>query len=723
MKKRYRPTEIDSYWQKYWAKEKLFTTPVPQPGLRNIYVKVAWPFTSGTAHLGHAREYVMGDVYARFRRSHGDSVLFTLGFDAFGLPNEMAAIRHKYNPEEWATTCRERMIKQFTRLGISFDWNRSAITCDPDCYKWTQFVFVKLLQADFVYRNKSIVYWCDQCQTSLASLQVQENQCWRCGQEVCLKLHEQWFLRTSRLFHALEKNLDILTGWDKKILVGQRLLIGKTQGVEVLVSGPGGVTFPAFTPHTESIPDASFVAAAPNNEALQQMFDQSGVSNNFRANDCRWKASGEWDDDLPAIVTNITVSILGTEQRLPLIITPLVNTRFGGGAWLGIPSVDNLDRRIATALALQFKSSATTDTPPCIPALRYKSHDISLSRQRFWATPIPVVYCAHCGVVPVPFEELPVKLPTDIHHLAGLKQCQEFVHTKCPTCGRNAERETDTFDCHMDSLWLFVLPCVPKDDRPISIFDHPEVRQWLPIERMYWGSDGIGYMQNIRFFGLAMNALGLLTHIPNGEPVTNATMHGMVLTGGAKMSKHDASGVDPDSLVDEFGADAVRLALMQSASPGSDINWDNSLVRSTKDIIDKIWVFYNDLSELFLQWREYREADVGNSQVTANSSKKLVKWNNTAIDRIVANFEKQQFHLACINLLRFFSLLQKWDMQSIPRELLACPNDMTPFLLAARNLLLLMSPILPHIAEELWRVIGEPCHLSSKSWTQLIVRL
>ena len=498
---RYDPQTIEARRQAAWRERDAFRTPAVLDEQPHRYIKPSAPFTSGNIHIGHVRYYSIGDAYARFRRARGDAVLFAFGFDAFGLPAELGAIASGESPSDWVNRCAAHMTGQLERLGFSFDWERSFLSSDAIMYRWSQWLFLVLLDAGLVYRGTGNVDWCDTCQTTLATIQVEDGLCWRCHNPVRLIQRPQWYLRISAYVEENDRRLAELENWDENSLASQRFVLGRVDGVEVDLPAPDGTKLTVFTPHADALELARFVLVSPKHpgvEALAADLDVRERLEELRSGGL--ERSSRDAEAIPLIDTGHSLPSPAGGASLPVLISPVVDGRFGATAVLGIPEHDRTDAVIAERLTPRTGEAAPsrpadagppdrTDGASPRPAVRYRADDFSISRQRSWGTPIPIVYCEACGAVPVPREQLPVLLPLDITPTGAgnpLAESPEFVQTTCPRCGAPARRETDTLDCHFDALWLWIPACVPAEARGEALEDIlalPDLRHWLPCER------------------------------------------------------------------------------------------------------------------------------------------------------------------------------------------------------------------------------------------------
>ncbi len=464
-----------------------------------------------------------------------------------------------------------------------------------------------MLERDLVYQRVAQVSWCDSCETVLAALQVEDGTCWRCHGEVRFRRLPQWFMRISAYVRDNEQGLEQLSGWSKAAIGAQRAVIGRVDGVEVDATLIDGTPLTVFTPHADAIERASFIVVSPAHPLLELWTAQPRVAEQLtQVREAGWRREDRDLEQVPVVATGALAGVPGVAGMLPIVISPLVDARFGPTAALGIPDVDATDARIAQrlqqggggraggggALSGAWKAGKAAAQPR--GAVRYRARDFAISRQRAWGAPIPLVHCERCGTVPVPFAELPVRLPEDLQ-VGGsgnpLEGIEEFVRCTCPTCGGPARRETDTIDCHVDGMWMWMPICVPYEDRPEHMFDHPEYTRWLPAKQIVWGADAGGYMFDQRLIGKVLQDLDTLPPVPGREPFTNALMHQMIRLEGRKMSKHLGNVVDPNELVVHVGADTVRLAVLQAASPGRIFNWNEQPVRYCQTFLTRLFEY------------------------------------------------------------------------------------------------------------------------------------
>jgi len=702
---RYDPGSIEAARQAAWAERGEFRTPEPGDGEPGVYIKPSSPFTSGNLHMGHVRDYAIGDAYARFRRAQGDAVLFGFGFDAFGLPAEMAAIDRGVRPADWVQECGERMLGQIERLGFSFDLERAFYSSDEGQYRWSQWLFVTLLEAGLIYLDDATVDWCDTCQTTLAALQVEDGRCWRCHDRVRLIRRPTWFLKISPYLEENDANLERLEQWDQLSLKTQRYILGRTDGVEVDLRGREGEALTAFTPHAGSVGEARFVLLSPRHPEVEHLAATVGDQlDELRSGG--WERSARDASAVPVIDTGGAVG--GADgSALPILISPLVDARYGPTAALGIPSVDEADEMIAQRVgeALERGRALGDDAGEARQAVRYRAADFSISRQRYWGTPIPVVHCESCGAVPVPVEELPVRLPRDVEPTGAgnpLAERGDFVEAPCPSCGEPARRETDTLDCHFDALWLWVPAAVPPEGRDEQMFTHPDLQRWLPSERLVAGNDSGGFVFDQRVVTKALRDIGPFSFMADGEPFAGCLFHEMVIADGRKMSKHLGNVVDPDALVAEHGADTVRLAVLYAAGPAKTLNWTDGAIRFAFRFLKGLW----DYTHRQIAAAEDAPEDPEAAADTAFIRERLGKWCDNGLERITADFESLQMHKAVRDVTRLLERIQDYEKRVIDRRGRLSREDHQALLDALAILARVLAPISPHVAEALLLALG-----------------
>jgi leucyl-tRNA synthetase len=717
----YDPAEIEARWQGVWDAQRAFATPPPEDPRPPAYVFAGCPFTSGDAHMGHIRSYTIADAYARFLRTCGQAVLFSLGFDSFGLPAELEAVRRGVSPQQWVARCVERMRGQFERLGYSCDWERTFVSSEPDHYRWTQWLFGAMLAKDLVYRREAQVSWCDSCQTVLAALQSQDGTCWRCHGEVRFRRLPQWFMRISAYVEDNERGLETLPGWSKAAVGAQRAVIGRVDGVEVDAALLDGAPLTVFTPHAEAIAQAAFIVVSPAHPEVDRWVAEPEVARQLEGvREAGWRRDDRDLEQVPVVRTGALASVPGVSGMLPIVISPLVDARFGPTAALGIPALDATDASIAERLGASsagaFKGARSEARARPRPAVRYRARDFAISRQRAWGAPIPLVHCGKCGTVPVPLEELPVRLPEDLQVTGAgnpLEERADFIECVCPTCGGPARRETDTIDCHVDGMWMWMPICVPFADRPRHMFDHEEYRRWLPARQIVWGADAGGYMFDQRLIGKVLQDLGELPQVPGREPFTNALMHQMIRLDGRKMSKHLGNVVDPNELVVHVGADTVRLAVLHAASPGRIFNWNEQPVRYCQIFLKKL---YGYAQPRLAEWT--RAGQTPEIDASERLRRKLANWCRVALEKVTIDYERLEMQRVAHNTMLLLTRIQDFEQRAAERRGELEDADRDAIVAALMQLLQMLAPLTPHIAEELWSAAGRETLVSLEPWPE-----
>ncbi len=712
---------IEAKWQQAWRGANAFQTP-PEPvaGRRDVHVLNSHPFTSGAAHMGHVRSYSIGDAHARFRRARGDSVLYSLGFDAFGLPAELGALEHDLPPREWVDTCAARMREQFDGLGFSFDWSRTFMSCDEDIYRWSQWLFLVLLEGGFIYEREGSIDWCESCQTVLARAQAEGGQCWRCHGPVRLVRRSQWYVRGSAYAEENDRRLAELTAWNKGAIGAQRSVLGRVDGVELDAKTLDGLELTLFTPHADAAA-AEFALLSPNHPEIERWTAAPGVREQLAGlRDAGWQRDDRKLEEVAVVETSLSVFVPGIPRPLPVLISPSVDARFGPTAVLGIPSVDRTDKAIFAQLAAPAGGGALRHgavwrgkPAPLVsrPAKRFRAGDFPISRQRAWGTPIPIVHCDACGTVPVPLDQLPVRLPDDLTVSAegnALLDRPDFLECECPSCGGPARRETDTLDCHFDAgSQQYPLPA-PTADRGRSLLTHPELQRWVPVEWYINGADTGNFVLDQRTISKMLRDLGHFTWLPDGECYRATFTHEMVQLDGRKMSKHLGNTVTPQEIVERFGADTLRLAMLHAAAPAKAFTWDESLLTYSSAFLRRLWTFAEP--RLAAASGPPHELDLSDGL-----RRRLAGWCDTAVRKVTENYERLDMHRATRNLMALLERIEDFEARvGARRELTSEDRDATVYALCL--LLRMLAPVAPHIAEELWARSGYEGFVADAGW-------
>ena len=751
----YRPQELDRKWQAHWAATRAFevTEDLSRP---KFYCLEMFAYPSGHAHVGHVRNYIIGDVVARLKRLQGFNVLHPFGWDAFGLPAENAAIKHGIHPEESTLGNIAHMKGQLQRLGISYAWERELATCLPDYYRWNQWLFIRMFERGLAYRRRSTVNWCPVDRTVLANEQVIEGACWRCGTQVEQQDLEQWFFRITAYADDLLDSTEGLSQWPDKVLTMQRNWIGRSEGARVtyaLADHPGSVD--VFTTRIDTIYGATFLMLGPEHPLAQQFADLSDDPGAFRAQLARFRGqdrsariSGEVEKE--GFFTGQHALNPFTGERVPIWVANFVLGEYGTGAVMGVPFGDQRDFEFARKYGLPIRTviqqpgqpmidpSQMTEALPAegvlcqsgpydgLPSaearrqltaeaerrgigegtVQFRLKDWGISRQRYWGTPIPMIHCAECGVVPVPDDQLPVSLPK-VAQFTGrgdspLASIPEFLHVACPRCGGAARRETDTMDTFVDSSWYFYrFADAHNDQRP---FDPKKVGYWAPVDFYSGGVEhAILHLIYSRFFARVFRDLGMVDH---SEPFTHLLTQGMVLKDGAVMSKSKGNVVDPDTMLQKVGADALRLYVMFVAPPEKEVEWTDSGLDGSFRWLARVW-------RIAEQWRDDAvTAGVLESAALTADERALRRKTHDTIRRVTVDIDqRKQMNTAVSAMMELvnelYAFTEKGERSS---QAAAVARE------AVESLVLLVSPFAPHTAEELWEMYGHQGGLATAGW-------
>ena len=772
----YKPQTIEKKWQERWRAERAFEVDA-DPAKPKFYCLEMFAYPSGHAHVGHVRNYMIGDVVARMKRMRGFNVLHPFGWDAFGLPAENAAIKNGTHPETWTLENIAHMKGQLQRIGISYAWEREVATCLPDYYKWNQWLFVKMLERDLAYRRRSSVNWCPSCNTVLANEQVVNGGCWRCGTPVTTRDLEQWFFRITHYADELLDATERMPEWPEKVLTMQRNWIGRSEGARVKFALPDGATGDAievFTTRIDTIYGANFLLLAPEHPLVNAWAaaDTSGELaarvDRFRAQDRTARMTGEIEKE--GFDTGRKALNPFSKQPVPVWIANFVLGEYGTGAVMGVPAHDQRDFEFARKYNLpitvviqpdgqnldaavmtesydgpgKMVSSGEFDGLPSSQALtrmseaaeqrgigqrtiQYRLKDWGISRQRYWGTPIPVVYCEKDGMVPVPTDDLPVLLPKTVEFTgrgdSPLAHIPEFVNTTCPECGGPARRETDTMDTFVDSSWYFFRFCDPKNEG--LPFDPDAVGYWGPIDFYSGGVEhAILHLIYSRFFARVFRDLGM-TAID--EPFTRLLTQGMVLKDGQVMSKSKGNVVDPDDMIQKYGADALRLYVMFVAPPEKEIEWTDAGLEGSFRFLARVWRLVDQLSETIAGGGIPAPGDLE----LDDAERALRRKTHDTIRRVTLDLDPRvHLNTAVSGLMELVNELYAFCSKSgcirIGRDaddpesvgVVERPATVAVLKEAIEALVLMLSPFAPHMAEELWEQLGHKGGVVSAGWPQ-----
>ena len=740
---KYNPAEIEIKWQRIWEEKGVFKAKDFDDKRPKFYQLEMFPYPSGRIHMGHVRNYTIGDAIARYKMAQGYNVLHPMGFDAFGLPAENAAINNNTHPAKWTYSNIDYMIKELKRLGFSYDWDRLVITCDPDYYKWEQKIFIEMFKKGMVYRAKSTVNYCPSCKTVLANEQVEDGKCWRCGSEVIQKEMDEWFLKITDYADQLLDDMKLIEeGWPERVLVQQRNWIGKSKGAFVKFKIKGSDDYlEVFTTRPDTLFGVTFVSIAPNHPRLMELVDKEHKEEVETFVKEFNKAGRDFSKEKEGVFTGVYLINPVNGQEVPLYAANFVLMEYGTGVVMAVPGHDQRDFEFAKKYNLPIKKVIHTDglsdnpdewekayTDPGVlvnseqfngmdnekakweivkwleekglarVGYQYRLRDWNVSRQRYWGAPIPVIYCPNCGIVPEKIENLPVKLPEDVE-ITGeggspLAKVDGFVNTKCPICGADAKRETDTFDTFIESSWYFLRYCSPNYDK--DIFDKEKVKYWMDVDQYVGGIEhAVMHLLYARYFTKVLRDLG---YVDSTEPFKRLLTQGMVIKDGAKMSKSKGNVVDPDDIINQYGADTARLFILFAAPPEKDLEWSDEGVEGAYRFLNRLW-------RLVYTYKDLKSGDV---DINTDRLKDLNYHINYTVKRVTDDFEAYHFNTTIAACMEFVNYLYDFKPETEDEKKL--------FAKALENLLKLLNPIVPHIAEELWSLMGHGTLLAEEKW-------
>lgn len=747
MKEQYLAAEIEQKWQERWAASDLYQTndAADKPF---YYCLEMFPYPSGNLHMGHVRNYSIGDVVARFKRMRGYNVLHPMGWDAFGLPAENAAIKHGVAPARWTKENIATMKRQFKQLGLSFDWDREVTTCLPDYYRWTQWLFLQFYQAGLAYKKEGRVNWCPSCQTVLANEQVVDGACERCGTEVHKKALEQWYFRITDYADRLLEDLRLLDGWPKKVRTMQENWIGRSEGAMITFKLETGDDIEVYTTRPDTLFGATYLVFAPEHQLVEKLIAGKPEAEAVRAfadrmshlTDLERTGDTAEKEGLPTGAYAIN-PINGA--KIPVWVGNYVIADYGTGAVMGVPSGDQRDFLFAKKYDLPMipvvsatgedvqaadmteayvepgkliNSGAYTgmDNVAAMEAIvealgekeagrktvNYRLRDWLISRQRFWGAPIPIVYCDHCGTVAVPEDQLPVRLPEDVDFKptgeSPLNDAPDFVHTTCPKCGGPARRETDTMDTFVCSSWYFMRY---TDAQNTTLpFAKDKADKWLPVDQYIGGVEhAILHLLYARFFTKVLKDRGLVSA---EEPFKNLLTQGMVLKDGAKMSKSKGNIVSPEDIMRTYGADTARLFILFAAPPERDLEWNDSAVEGCYRFLGRVYRFV----------QRYLAASEGGGDPARE--KELRYLAHTSLARITEDIDQRfNFNTAVSAIMEL--------VNGLYAAMDAYDDKRSPAIDEATDILVhVLAPFVPHLAEELWEALGHEASVHLETWPQ-----
>lgn len=750
MKERYEFKRIEKKWQTYWEENKSFKT-VEDDSREKYYVLEMFPYPSGKLHMGHVRNYSIGDVVARFKHMRGFNVLHPMGFDSFGLPAENAAIKNGTPPAEWTFRNIEEMTEQLKQLGISYDWEREVETCNPNYYRWMQWIFVQFFNKGLAYKKENPVNWCPSCQTVLANEQVIDGACERCHTPVGKKNLSQWYFKITDYAERLLDNLKKLPGWPNKVKLMQENWIGKSIGANVnfKIDGTDKI-MKVFTTRADTLFGCTYMVMAPEHPYLEELVQGTEYEEEAR----RYTQEVQHMDEIErtSTVKEKTGVFIGkyainpvNGKKVPIFISDYVLMGYGTGAIMAVPAHDQRDFDFAKKFDLEIIPVVESKDPSVdindlkeafvaegtminsgeydgmnnrkvIPmmvdwlaehnsgekTINYKLRDWLVSRQRYWGTPIPMVFCDDCGWVPEKEENLPVLLPEDVEFTgkgeSPLTTSKSFVECSCPKCGGKARRETDTMDTFLDSSWYFLRFCDPHNDE--KIFEKKKVDYWMNVDQYIGGVEhAILHLMYARFFEMALSDMGLVTA---EEPFKNLLTQGMVNKYGKKMSKSLGNVVSPEEIIEKYGADTARLFILFAAPPEKELDWSDEGVEGSYRFLNRVW-------RLIREFKEKVDNSDGAINIKSVNDKKLNSKLNATIKKVTDDIEKRfNFNTAISSIMELVNELYKYKQG----------EDLNTPLLedAITKLVTLLSPFTPHICEEMWHELGKEESLIGVRW-------
>ncbi|MEW6295220.1 MAG: leucine--tRNA ligase [Candidatus Diapherotrites archaeon] len=733
--------EMEEKWQREWEKAGIFEVKEDKKK-KKFYMLEMFPYPSGKLHMGHVRNYSIGDSIARFKRMQGFNVLYPMGYDALGLPAENAAIKEKVNPKKWTYERITEMKGQQKMLGFSYDWSRTFETCDPSYYKWNQWIFLKLYEKGLAYKKKASVNYCPKCNTVLANEQVIQDRCWRCKSGVELKELEQWFFAITKYAEELLEGLKKLDGWPEKVKLMQENWIGKSKGTDIYFQIKDSKDrIAVFTTRPDTIYGVTYLVLSPEYPKVRE-----------------WVKGTRYEKELNEFIREVKKkSVIEREEKeeknglfigkhfinpvnnesFPIYVADYIVSEYGSGAVMAVPAHDQRDFEFAKKYKLPIKIVIQPqgrklnenemkeafagegvmvnsgkfngmESSKAIEAIsdfleekalgkrsvQFRLKDWLISRQRYWGTPIPIIYCEKCGVVPVPEKDLPVLLPEKAEFTGEgnpLDKVREFIETKCPKCGGKARRETDTMDTFVDSSWYFLRYTSPKSSK---IFDKEKAEYWMPVSQYIGGIEhATGHLIYARFFTKILRDLKLFRF---DEPFARLLTQGMVLKDGKAMSKSLGNVVSPEETMKKFGADATRCFVLFVSSPESEMEWNDKGIES-------IYRFLNRVQRIAL---ELKEAKKGKEKELNRKSRLLQSITHRTIKTVTGHLEGIELNKALMQLMQFESLIEK------------CRDECNKEILneAVKVLVLMLAPFAPHLCEELWKELRGEGFVSFAQW-------
>lgn len=752
---KYSPQNIEKKWQSKWLAENVYKTEM-DPKKPKYYTLEMFPYPSGNLHMGHVRNYSIGDVLARYKTMEGFNVIHPMGFDAFGMPAENAAIKHGVKPSDWTYSNMDNMKRQQREMGLSYDWDRSVATCSPDYYRWTQWLFQLFYKRGLAYKKKAYVNWCETCGTVLANEQVIEGKCWRCDSQVIKKDLSQWFLKITDYADVLLKDLDLLKGWPDRVKTMQENWIGRSEGLEFNLEVPElGEKIAAYTTRPDTVYGITFLALAAEHPLIEKICENNPKAQEIK--DFCHKAQNQSElertsseSEKEGIFTGLYAVNPFNGNKVEIWVTNYVLAEYGTGAVIGVPSEDQRDWMFAEKyklnviitlqpkdkeLKLEEMTEAYVDKAGVLVnsaefsgmdikaamkgimdkaeaegfgkrRVNYRLRDWLISRQRYWGAPIPVIYCDDCGEQLVPEDQLPVMLPEDVKFEQGsvspLAQSESFVNCTCPKCGKPARRETDTMDTFICSSWYYLRYTDPHNDK--LPFAKDKVNYWAPVDQYIGGIEhAILHLLYSRFFTKVLRDAGMVDF---AEPFTNLLTQGMVLKDGGKMSKSKGNVVSPEEIIGQYGADTARLFILFAAPVDRDLDWSDDGVAGAYRFLRRVW----RIMEIFEDKIKSSSDDYDVTALTAEE-KELRRVLHTTIKKVTEDIrDRFMFNTAISSIMELVNAFYAFqDSKTINGGLVRE---------VSLNLLKMLAPFAPHITEELWSILVAQGSIHQQQWPQ-----
>lgn len=752
MKEKYYFEEIEKKWQKKWEEDKAFKVEEDE-SREKYYVLEMFPYPSGKLHMGHVRNYSIGDVVARFKKMNGYNVLHPMGYDSFGLPAENAAIKNGVEPAKWTYENMDEMTRQLKEMGLSYDWDRSVATCKPEYYKWMQWIFIQFYKKGLAYKKDNPVNWCPSCKTVLANEQVVDGKCERCKTPVGKKNLSQWYFKITDYADRLLTNLDKLPGWPEKVKTMQKNWIGKSYGAEISFPIVGSdKKLDVFTTRADTLYGVTYMVISPEHPYLEEMVKGTEYEKEARAYQEKVQHMSEIErtsttNEKTGVFTGRYCRNPLTEKEIPVFISDYVLMGYGTGAIMAVPAHDQRDFDFARKFDCEIIPVLDTDDPSIdvydlkeafisdgnminsgkftgLPnrkalaqiidfleekgigrkTINYKLRDWLISRQRYWGTPIPMIYCEDCGWVPEKEENLPVMLPTDVEFTgrgeSPLTTSKTFVDTVCPVCGKPAKREIDTMDTFLDSSWYFLRYCDAHNDK--APWDRKKVDYWMNVDQYIGGVEhAILHLMYARFFQMALYDLDL---VGTDEPFKNLLTQGMVIKDGKKMSKSIGNVVSPEEIIDRYGADTARLFILFAAPPERELDWSDKGVEGSYRFLGRVYRMVYDFVA------QYGTGAVS-EKAESKEDKDLLYVLNTTVKKVTDDISTRfNFNTAISSIMELVNEMYKYRDGSRMNEGL--------FRSAMEKLIVILAPFTPHICEEMWEHLGKSESVHKQKWPE-----